>query len=65
MGHTRSSQKKTSQSCLLTENLDKLEHPIKKEDQAVIDFDDVNEVKEEEPPPAKEEERMTGQRHHT
>ena len=48
-----------------TEVLNKLEHPIKKEDQAVIDFDDVNEVKEEEPPPAKEEERMTGQRHHT
>ena len=36
-----------------TEDLIKLEHPIKKEDQAVIDFDDVNEVKEEEPPPAK------------
>ena len=36
-----------------TEDLNKLEHPIKKEDQAVIDFDDVNEVKEEEPPPAK------------
>ena len=36
-----------------TEALNKLEHPIKKEDQAVIDFDDVNEVKEEEPPPAK------------
>ena len=35
-----------------TEDLNKLEHPIKKEeDQAVIDFDDVNEVKEEEPPP--------------
>ena len=36
-----------------TEDLNKLEHQIKKEDQAVIDFDDVNEVKEEEPPPAK------------
>ena len=37
-----------------TEDLVKLEHPIKKEeDQAVIDFDDVNEVKEEGPPPAK------------
>ena len=37
-----------------TEDLNKLEHPIKKEeDQAVIDFNDVNEVKEEEPPPAK------------
>ena len=36
-----------------TEDLIKLEHPIKKEDLAVIDFDDVNEVKEEEPPPAK------------
>ena len=37
-----------------TEDLDKLDYPIKKEeDQAVIDFDDVNEVKEEEPPPAK------------
>ena len=36
-----------------TEDLNKLEQPIKKEDQAVIDFDDVNEVKEEEPPPAK------------
>ena len=37
-----------------TEDLNKLEHPIKKEeDQAVIDFDDVKEVKEEEPPPAK------------
>ena len=37
-----------------TEDLNKLEHPLKKEeDQAVIDFDDVNEVKEEEPPPAK------------
>ena len=36
-----------------TEDLNKLEHPINKEDQAVIDFDDVNEVKEEEPPPAK------------
>ena len=28
-----------------TEDLNKLEHPIKKEDQAVIDFDEVNEVK--------------------
>ena len=37
-----------------TEELNKLEQPIKKEDQAVIDFDNVNEVKEEEePPPAK------------
>ena len=37
-----------------TEDFNKLEHPIKKEeDQAVIDFDDVNEVKEEEPPTAK------------
>ena len=37
-----------------TEDLIKSESPIKKEeDQAVIDFDDVNEVKEEEPPPAK------------
>ena len=38
-----------------TEDLNKLEHPIKKEEgQAVIDFDDVNEMKEEEePPPAK------------
>ena len=38
-----------------TEDPIKLEHPIKKEeDQAVIDFDDVNEVKEEEEsPPAK------------
>ena len=36
-----------------TEDLYKLEQPIKKEDQAVINFDDVNEVKEEEPPPAK------------
>ena len=36
-----------------TEDLNKLEHPIKKEDHVVIDFDDVNEVKEEEPPPAK------------
>ena len=49
-----------------TEDLDKLEQPIKKEVQAVIDFDVVNKVKEEEePPPAKGEERMTGQRHHT
>ena len=39
-----------------TEDLIKLEHPImKEEDQSVIDFDDVNEVKEEEPPPAKRE----------
>ena len=37
-----------------TEDLNKLEQPIKKEEvQAVIDFDYVNEVKEEEPPPAK------------
>ena len=36
-----------------TEDLNKLEQQIKKEDQAVIDFDDVKEVKEEEPPPAK------------
>ena len=37
-----------------TEDLNKLEHPIKnEEDQTVIDFDDVDEVKEEEPPPAK------------
>ena len=36
-----------------TEDLNKLEHQLKEEDQAVIDFDDVNEVKEEEPPPTK------------
>ena len=37
-----------------TEDLNKLEQSIKKEeDQAVIDFDDVDEVKEEEPPAAK------------
>ena len=37
-----------------TEDLIKSESPIKKEEgQAVIDFDEVNEVKEEEPPPAK------------
>ena len=36
-----------------TEDLNKLEQQIKEEDQAVIDFDDVNEVKEEEPPAAK------------
>ena len=51
-----------------TEDLNKLEQPIKKEDQAVIDFDDVNEVKEEEPPPAKRRRASPAakrQRHHT
>ena len=50
-----------------TEDLNKLEYSIKKEeDHVVIDFDDVNEVmRKRSLHLQKEEERMVGQKHHT